>query len=131
MITTQNLYKKIDNFTTNDELDSDHRLISFQLYLTNTNINKNNTFIRTNWKKYYKNLENMTNESEFREMNDINDKTTYLTNLAHEAAKFTIKHKNKQLQQLPVEIIKLIKERRKLRRSFYKTRKEDTKKKLT
>ena len=132
MITTQNLYKKIDNFTTNDELESDHRLISFQLYLTNTNINKNNTVIRTNWKKYYKNLENMTNESEFREMNDINDKTTYLTkciNLAHEAAKFTITHKNKQIQQLPGEIIKLIKERRKLRRSFYETRKEDTKKK--
>ena len=55
----------------------------------------------------------MINESEFREMNNINDKSTYLTNcinLAHEAAKLTIIHKNKNHQE-PEEILTLIKER--------------------
>ena len=114
----------------NDEIDSDHYMILFKYSANNTNNNHNHNIKKhqmIKWKKYNELLNQINTENNittFHQHTNINDKAEMLTKQMLEAsqqATVSIKTNNKPLI-LPPETIKLIKERRKVRRLYIKTR---------
>ena len=119
-------FDNVDNFETCDLIESDHKMIKFS-YRTTTITHHNNSsrnYSIVDWKKYASFLEEEQIIINYREAISINEKAELLTNImleAYENAKIFLRTRSKP-KILPANVLEKIKDRRRLRREFMKTR---------
>ncbi len=120
MLSSKEISSRIDNYNTNNSITSDHLMITANLKCDISLEKQTYEIIIPNWTKYSEFLKvNYINTQE-RELITIEEKVQYIEGeiiKAYENTKIRIK-KNNKIKVLPPHIIKIIQEKRKLRKRF-------------
>ena len=121
--------KYVHDFTTNEEIPSDHKML--QIKIIDPKPEQNHTKNMTNWKKY----KNLLLNAQFEKINKESDINIIAQDFENQIIKAQeesqeIINKQNKIKVLPPQIVKIIKEKRKLRNQYIKTRDKELKTKI-
>lgn len=129
LVSTSDISNKIKNFNTNNDIQSDHAMITAEILIGTTLKDRNFNKQVINWEKYYAVLNKEYNNFSDRSDTHIDSKVTHIEKAIMEAAECSKKTvtKNHRVRTLPKYIVDMIREKRKIRNIYLKTRDRDKK----